>query len=173
LNYIDFILFGGLAVGFILGFKDGIIRKLIGLLGVVAGLFAAFWWAETLGSKLIGFFDNERNLANIIAGILIFFVVLALFSIIKRIVHPADKINKFVNQLLGGIFGVFNCFLVIAIILVILELSPLKNTVVNLTENSHIVKSTRILIGELEKNYPKIEQEKEKIQGILDKKKQP
>ena len=106
MNYIDFILFGGLAVGFILGFKDGIIRKLIGLLGVVAGLFAAFWWAETLGSKLIGFFDNERNLANIIAGILIFFVVLALFSIIKRIVHPADKINKFVNQLLGGIFGV-------------------------------------------------------------------
>ncbi len=106
MNYIDFILLGGLAVGFILGFKDGIIRKLIGLLGVVTGLFASFMLAETLGAILIGFFDNEKNLSNIIAGILIFFAVLALFSILKRVIHPADKINKFVNQFLGGIFGI-------------------------------------------------------------------
>ncbi len=106
MNYIDFILLGGLGIGFILGFKDGIIRKLIGLLGFTAGIVAAFVWSDTLGNKLMGFFDNEINLSRVIAGILIFFVVLIIFSIIKRLAHPADKINKFVNQFLGGIFGV-------------------------------------------------------------------
>ncbi len=106
MNYIDFIILGGLAIGFILGFKDGIIRKIIGLIGIAAGIAAAFIWSDSLGEKLMGFFDNEVNLSRIIAGILIFFVVLIIFSVIKRLLHPADKINRFVNQLLGGIFGV-------------------------------------------------------------------
>jgi len=105
-NYIDFILLGGLGIGFILGFKDGIIRKLIGLIGFTAGIVAAFIWSDTLGEKLMGFFDNEINLSRVIAGILIFFVVLIIFSVIKRLAHPADKVNRFVNQFLGGIFGV-------------------------------------------------------------------
>ncbi len=106
MNYIDFILLGGLGIGFILGFKDGIIRKLIGLIGFTAGIAAALAWADTLGAKLMGFFDNEINLSRVIAGILIFFVVLIIFSVIKRLAHPADKVNRFLNQLLGGIFGV-------------------------------------------------------------------
>ncbi len=106
MNYIDFILLGGLGIGFILGFKDGIIRKLIGLIGFTAGIAAALVWSDTLGAKLMGFFDNEINLSRVIAGILIFFVVLIIFSVIKRLAHPADKVNRFVNQLLGGIFGV-------------------------------------------------------------------
>jgi len=175
MNILDIILGIFLLVFFFYGFKKGLIASLIHLLGLIVAIFLIIKTGTVVKESMIEKFGFGDTLAMILSYLLIFIIIMIIAKIIILLLHKLiDVLNlTALNRILGGIFGVFNCFLVIAIILVILELSPLKNTVVNLTENSHIVKSTRILIGELEKNYPKIEQEKEKIQGILDKKKQP
>ncbi|OQX71911.1 MAG: hypothetical protein B6D62_00950, partial [Candidatus Cloacimonas sp. 4484_275] len=112
--------------------------------------------------------------ATILSYLLIFVIIMIIAKIIILLLHKMiDVLNlTALNRILGGLFGVLNCLLVIAIVLFILELSPLKNSIVKTTSSSYIVKSTRILVNELERNYPKIEREKDKIQQMMDKNKQ-
>jgi len=106
LNYLDYIIILFVLVGFLLGFKDGLVRKIIGLIGLVAGVALAFEFSGSVGKILKPFFNDDLYLAGLIGGILIFLVTVFIASIIKRIVHPLDKVNKFINQLLGGVIGV-------------------------------------------------------------------
>jgi len=105
LNYLDYLIIIFISVGFLLGFKDGLIRKIIGLIGLIAGIGLAFEFSDSLGKLITPFFNKDEYLANIISGILIFLIVVLIASIVKRIVHPLDKVNRFVNQLIGGIIG--------------------------------------------------------------------
>lgn len=88
-----------------MGFKDGLVRKIIGLVGFVAALFLAFQFSSRAGAILLPVFNQDFDLAQIVGGIIIFFLSLFVVAILKRVFHPVDKVSKFVNQLLGGISG--------------------------------------------------------------------
>lgn len=105
MNFIDYIIFLLLFIGFILGFKDGLVRKVIGLLGLIIATTLSFQFSADVAVYLAPFFNEETYLAEIISGILIFFLTISVIAIIKRVVHPLDKVNKFVNQMLGGLAG--------------------------------------------------------------------
>ena len=105
MNYIDYIILAIVIIGFILGFKDGLVRKIIGLIGLVLAIGFAFQFSTPLGNFLAPVLNNEIYLAEITAGILIFLATIFIFSVIKRLVHPVDKVNRFLNQILGGISG--------------------------------------------------------------------
>lgn len=122
MNYIDYIIFAAVIVGFILGFKDGLVRKIIGIIGLIAGFFLAFNFAGDLGSILAPLLDDEIYLAEIFGGFLIFIITLLLFAILKRVIHPFDKVNKLVNQLLGGMAGVIQIVFFISGFLLFLNL---------------------------------------------------
>jgi membrane protein required for colicin V production len=106
LNYLDYIIAGLLILGFILGYKDGLVRKIIGLIGIFLGIFLAVKLSPKLGQLISPLFDNEEYLAGIIAGIAVFIIVIIATSILKRVIHPHDKVSKFANQMLGGLTGV-------------------------------------------------------------------
>ncbi len=106
MNYLDFI-FGGIAVAaFILGFKDGFVRKLIGSLGFFLAIFLGIFLSDTLGSVLNKMFGIEKYLAEILGGLIVFLVVIMVTSILKRVVHPFDKVNNLMNRIAGGVVGV-------------------------------------------------------------------
>lgn len=105
MNYLDIIIFAILLIGFLLGYKDGLVRKLIGLIGLIVAVYLAFTYSDDFGIYLNPIFNNEEYLANFFAGLIIFIVSIFVFSIIKRLVHPLDKVNRFFNQLFGGIAG--------------------------------------------------------------------
>ncbi len=106
MNYLDYIIIVFLLIGFLLGFKDGLVRKIIGLLGLIIGVVLAFQFSGSVGKILTPFFNNDSYLASLIGGILIFLLTILIASIVKRLVHPLDKVNKFLNQLLGGVIGI-------------------------------------------------------------------
>lgn len=105
MNYLDYIILFVLLIGFVLGFKDGLVRKLIGLIGLILAVILVIEFSVPAGAYFAPFFNDEVYLAEIIAGVVIFFITILVVSIIKRVVHPVDKVNKFVNQILGGISG--------------------------------------------------------------------
>lgn len=105
MNYVDFIIIGFVIIGFILGYKDGLVRKIIGLLGLFLAIFLAVKFAAKAGKLISPLMDQEIYLAEIAAGILIFIAVIIITSVIKRVIHPHDKVSKFANQILGGITG--------------------------------------------------------------------
>ena len=105
MSVLDIIIIVVVLIGFILGYKDGFVRKIIGLVGFALGIYLAIKFSVELGRAIERIFGIEFYLSQIIAGITIFFLIILVFAIIKRLVHPFDKVNNLINQLLGGFFG--------------------------------------------------------------------
>ncbi len=101
----DILIVVAVLIGFLLGYKDGFVRKLIGLVGFAAAIILASLYASELGRMIERVFGIEIYLARIIGGITIFITIILITSIIKRLVHPFDRVNNFVNQLVGGVVG--------------------------------------------------------------------
>ncbi len=138
MNYVDVIILTILVIGFALGYKDGIIRKLIGLAGLIIAVLLSYMYSDSLGVILTPYFSDDAGLARVVAALLIFFGSLGVISIVKRIVHPADKINKFVNQLLGGIFGAIQMAFFLSGFLLFFHIFNLPPE--NIRENSKLYK---------------------------------
>lgn len=105
MNYLDIIIVVVLLLGFILGYKDGIVRKIIGLIGFIVAITLSMIFSGYFGKVIAPVFSDDLYLSNIVAGITIFALIILFFSVLKRIIHPIDKVNRFVNQFLGGIAG--------------------------------------------------------------------
>lgn len=106
MNYLDIILAVLVLISFVLGYKDGFVRKLIGLAGLILAISLAFMLSSGLGKFLKPVFKGELELSTTLSGILIFFCVIFASALLKRIIHPFDRVNGFVNQIFGGIAGV-------------------------------------------------------------------
>lgn len=122
MNYIDVFLLIVIAIGFILGYKDGIIRKLIGLAGFILAVYFAIILAGSLGKAIENVFGIEYYLSEMIAGAVIFLSIVLIFSIIKRLVHPYDKVNNLLNQMLGGFVGVVQLLFFVSAFLYLLNI---------------------------------------------------
>ena len=105
MNFLDIIIFAVFLIGFALGYKDGLIRKLIWLVGLALAIYLAAKYVEPFGTTLASLLGLEIYFSKIIAGIFLFFVIVSIFSLIKRVIHPFDKVNNFINQFLGAIVG--------------------------------------------------------------------
>lgn len=130
MNLIDIIIIVVLIIGFILGFKDGFVRKLIGLIGFALAILLAAKYAAIAGQKFNDWLGIEYDLSKIFAGIVIFFSTIIIFAVIKRIVHPFDRVNNLINQILGGILGTIQILFFLSGIFFILNIfnSPSEAT---------------------------------------------
>ncbi|MEW6653101.1 MAG: CvpA family protein [Bacteroidota bacterium] len=153
MNYLDYIILVIVVVGFILGFKDGLVRKIIGLAGLILAVVLAFQLGGKVGKLFTSFFIEDDYLAALISGVIIFLGVLLIASIIKRIIHPADKVSNLINQTLGGLIGVIQILFFASTVCLFLNIfglpksvdrnnSTFYNTVLNL-----IPKTTEFIIG--------------------------
>ncbi len=122
MNFIDYILLIIILIGFILGYKDGLIRKIIGLIGFILAIFLATKYSDRFGQNLAPYFHNEINISKILAWVIIFFTIVIVASLVKRLIHPADKVNKFINKFLGGLAGALQISFVVSILLLFLNM---------------------------------------------------
>jgi len=122
LNLLDVIILLVAAIGFVLGYKDGFIRKLIGLIGFALGIILAVKLAADFGKILEKIFGIEFYLSEIIGGILIFLFIIFLSSVVKRVVHPFDKVNNLINQIVGGAIGTIQILFFLSAFLFLLNI---------------------------------------------------
>jgi membrane protein required for colicin V production len=124
---LDILIITAVIVGFILGFKDGFIRKLVGLAGFILAIVAAVFFAGKLGLLIESIFGIEYYLAEIIGGLIIFFSIMAIFVFLKRVVHPFDKVNNLINQIVGGIVGSIQIIYFLSAIFIIVNIFDLPD----------------------------------------------
>jgi membrane protein required for colicin V production len=127
LNAIDILIIVAVLIGFILGFKDGFIRKLIGVLGFALAIIAAAFFAGKIGTMIEVAFGIEFYLAEIIGGVVLFFGVILVFTLLKRIIHPFDRVNNIINQLVGGVVGIVQILFFLSAVLLILNIFDLPD----------------------------------------------
>jgi len=141
---LDALIIAGVIIGFILGFKDGFIRKLIGIIGFVLAVVAAVFFAGKLGYLIESLFQIEYYLSEIIGGLIIFFSIITIFVFLKRVVHPFDKVNNLINQIVGGIVGSIQILFFLSAIFIIVNIFdlPEKET----KEKSIFYESTHAVI---------------------------
>jgi membrane protein required for colicin V production len=121
LNLLDIIILVFIAIGFILGFKDGFVRKIIGLTGFIIATFLSVKLAAFIGKVIESALNIEFYLAEIIGGVVIFLFVIVIFSIIKRVVHPFDKVNNIINQIVGGVVGILQVLVFLSALFLLLN----------------------------------------------------
>jgi len=121
LNVLDIVIAAILVIGFILGYKDGFVRKLIGTIGFVAAVYFAVRFSFDLGKAIENVLGMEIYLARIIGGLAIFLAIMILTSILKRIIHPFDKVNNLINQIVGGIVGILQVLIFLSALFFLLN----------------------------------------------------
>lgn len=124
---LDIIVLVVLLIGFILGYKDGFIRKLIGLIGLAIAIYLAVLFASPLGRLIESALGIEFYLAQIIGGAVVFLVVMIIIAILKRVVHPFDKVNNLFNQILGGVVGVIQVLFFLSAVFIIMKIFDLPS----------------------------------------------
>lgn len=106
MNYLDIIFCAIGIAAFILGFKDGFVRKLIGSLGFFLAIFLGIFLSDSVGAIINKILGTEKYLADILGGFFVFLTVILITSVLKRVIHPFDKVNNLMNRIMGGIVGV-------------------------------------------------------------------
>lgn len=109
-------------IGFILGFKDGFVRKLIGITGFIVAIILAVLLSNSFGKFIDSVFGIEYYLAEILGGVIVFVAIMIVTTILKRVVHPFDKVNNLINQLVGGFVGVIQLLFLMSAILLLLNI---------------------------------------------------
>ena len=128
MNLLDIIILVVIAIGFILGFKDGFVRKIIGLVGFIVASILSIKLAAFSGKIIESVLGIEFYLSEIIGGLAIFILVIVIFSIIKRIIHPFDKVNNIINQIVGGIVGILQILFFLSALFLLLNVFNLPGT---------------------------------------------
>lgn len=124
---LDIIIAIALLVGFILGFKDGFIRKLIALIGLAIAIYLSVLFASPVGRFIESSLGIEFYLSEILGGASVFLLVMILISILKRVVHPFDKVNNIINQILGGVVGFIQVLFFLSAVFIILKIFDLPS----------------------------------------------
>ena len=122
MNPVDLIIIITVLVGFILGFKDGFVRKLIGIIGFALAIVLSVLFKDDLGLMIEYVFGIEFYLSEIIAAVSIFLAVIFVFTLLKRIIHPFDKINNLINQIVGGVVGIIQLLFFLSAVFLLLNI---------------------------------------------------
>lgn len=133
MNFLDIVLIIVLLVGFILGYKDGLARKIIGFIGFCLAIYLSMSFSDEVGIFIFETFGTEIYLAKIFGGVIIFLIIIFITSILKRVIHPFDKVNNLVNQITGGLIGLIQIvyFLSAALFLMGIFSFPSEDTISN------------------------------------------
>lgn len=105
MNWLDIVLLVALAIPTFIGLKQGLIKSVLSLVGLIIGVILASNFYEALGDRL-GFIPNP-DMANITAFILILVGVLVIATILARLLKFIVSIVMlgWVNYLGGAVFG--------------------------------------------------------------------
>lgn len=120
---IDIIIAVLLAIGLIGGLRDGAVKQVAGLAGLIGGLLIGRAFYMPVGEWLIAAFGMSAEVAHITAFILILIVVPLLFSLVGWLVSKILHVIclGWVNRLLGGAVGVLKYALFVGVIITGIE----------------------------------------------------
>jgi membrane protein required for colicin V production len=105
MHWLDIILLVALVVPTFIGLKQGLIKAVLSLVGLIVGVVLAGNFYEQLAG-LLGFINNP-DIANVVAYVVILLVVLAIATVLARLLKSIAKavMLGWVNHTGGAIFG--------------------------------------------------------------------
>jgi uncharacterized membrane protein required for colicin V production len=140
--------FGFLLVLFgLLGFKDGIVRKLVSTIVMMVAVFVGQAYMREAGNYLVEKMDFEKSTAPMYGFLLLFFVILIAQSLLYRMGAGNYKIGGIADRLVGAAIGLGQGMLFLSSLLFILAMGgiPSRET----TRDSRLYRSAVNLTPEI------------------------
>lgn len=118
MNILDIIILICLIPALIQGIRKGFISQIIGIVSIIAGVWASSRFASLVSNWLSQYLTGSEQLLRIISFVLIFILVIIGLALLGKLLEATIKIVMlgWVNRLLGAMFSIFNCLLVLGLI---------------------------------------------------------
>ena len=130
---IDIIISVLLVIGLISGLRDGLVKQVAGLAGLIGGLLLGRAFYVPVGEWLGTTFGISAEAAGLTAFILIMVVVPLLFSLVGWLVSKLLSVIclGWINRILGGVVGVLKFALFVGIVITGIEFFDKRDTLVS------------------------------------------
>ncbi len=128
---IDLVIVLPLILFMLMGFRDGIVRKLVGIGAIVLGLFMAQGFMHDVTDFMSSTVGSSQEGSPALSFSIIFFTITLATSIIYRLVSGNYKIGGVADRILGAVFGLIQGALLVSSILFMMAFSgsPSRKTV--------------------------------------------
>ena len=129
---IDIVIAALLLVGLISGLRDGLVKQIASLAGVIGGLLLGRAFYMPVGEWLVDVLGFSSEAAYVTAFILILIVVPLLFSLVGWLVSKLLSVIclGWINRLLGGLVGVLKFALLVGVIITGFEFFDQRNSLI-------------------------------------------
>jgi membrane protein required for colicin V production len=129
--FVDFAIVLPIIFGGLLGFRDGSVRKIVSILVTFGAMFVARLFMHDAGEILAEQLKIDKSWAPLHAYLIIFFCMLALQSMLYRVLTDNYKIGGLADRITGTALGAIHTALVISVVLAVLEMKgfPSERTV--------------------------------------------
>jgi membrane protein required for colicin V production len=106
-----------------MGLKNGLVKEVFGMVGIILAIFLSIHFMDPLASILKPMFDKHANMAPYISAFIIFFSILI---IVHLLIYIITKLLSVValslpNRIFGLFFGIVKSGLIISAILILLS----------------------------------------------------
>lgn len=124
MNIFDFIIAAIIIYCIIRGIFRGIIKEASSIIGVLAGLYAAYNYYPSLSQDLLGFKNlfSSGEYVDIISFLLLFSIVFLMVGALGILIRFLLKIvfMAWVDRLFGGVFGFVRGFMISSVLVLVL-----------------------------------------------------
>ncbi len=129
MNTLDIVLALILIIAFFVGFSRGFLLSLASLVGVIVGVYGAFYFSDYVARPLTSWFHMSAETTHLIAFIITFFLIALIFSIIGNLL---TKVADFAmlgifNKILGAVFNVLKYAFILSVLFMFLNNSNYQN----------------------------------------------
>ncbi|HPR16794.1 MAG TPA: CvpA family protein [Candidatus Cloacimonadota bacterium] len=169
MNILDIIIAVFLVIFMINGLRKGFIKNVLGLLGLIVIIILIIKIGNPVKIMLIQKIGISEILALILAYVLIIIFITLVVKLISFILSQIiTTLNAgCLDKMLGMVFGLLNGVLIIALILIVFDISPAKKTVRIMTQDSVAVQYIRKFTLVVDKNFPEVKQIKIPVEEAI------
>ncbi len=151
MQILDLILILILIVFIIFGYRKGLIAELLQLAGLIVSFLLIGKYAPLVKEGLIMKWQLGPFLATLCSYLLIFILIAIIIQLVRMAMEYFVKALSmtFLNRTLGAVFGLLSGLFFFALILILIDLLPIARQFDHATIDSKVVKTSRIMKGEL------------------------
>ena len=122
MNVIDLIILIPIGYFAVMGFKNGLVRELLGIAGIILSIFITFHYMNVLAEIINSYALIDTEYAPYVSGIFIFIGTLAAVQIVAWLIKKfLEKVYlSTINRMLGAVFGILKSSIIISALLLLL-----------------------------------------------------
>lgn len=107
----------------VLGYQKGMIKQVISIISIIAGVWLAFQFATLLGNWMQEYITASSEILTLVAFVVIMLGAFIGFGLIGKLIEATFKLVclGWVNRLLGVAFSIIKTILILSLFIIVFE----------------------------------------------------